>query len=56
MDRPIGEERRRGKDGEDGGCIMEERYLIQIGKEDAQDKGADLFPNSKPEDVIKENK
>lgn len=53
MDRPIGEEWRRGKDGEDGDCVMEERYLKQIEKEDNQDKRADLFPNSTPEDVVK---
>lgn len=35
---------------------MEERYLIHIEKEDNQDKRADLFPNSKSEDVIKEKK
>lgn len=35
---------------------MEGRYLIQIGKEDNGDTRADLFPNSKPEDVIKRKK
>lgn len=53
MDRLIGEERRRGREGEEAGCTMEQRYLIQIGKEDHQDKRAHLFPNSKPGDVIK---
>lgn len=32
----------------------EESYLIQIEKEDNQDKRGNLLPNSKPEDVIKE--